>query len=120
MQNIIAIVIAVLGSGAVFGFLQYLIARYDNKEDIVSRVVALEESSGKNKEAIELLKDGSKVSLGNSIFKTCTDYLDRGDYITHSELQNLESMYEVYSALNGNSYAADIMQQVRELRIRSK
>lgn len=117
-ELILPVLVTVLGSGAVFGFLQFIISRHDNKDDILKRVESLEEYQKVHYNAILGLQEASKTLLGNSIYKTCTDYLRRGDYIEASELKNLETMYKVYADLNGNSYAADIMEQVRKLKIK--
>lgn len=120
MELISTIAVALIGSGAMFGFLQFMVSRHDDKDKIVERVAELEKYQTMNYDSIVLLKNASKTQLGNSIFKTCADYLDRGDYVTPTELQNLESMFETYEALDGNSYAKDLMEQVRKLNIRSK
>lgn len=120
MELISTIVVALLGSSAMFGFLQFMLTRHDDKDKIPQRVADLEKYQAMNYDSIVLLKNASKTQLGNSIFKTCAAYLDRGDYVTPTELQNLESMFETYEALDGNSYAKDLMEQVRQLHIRNR
>lgn len=120
MELITAIIVAAVGGGAVFGFLQFLIGRHDDKDNLTKRVEKLEEREAEHFELLNLLKDSQKIQLGNSIFKTCTDYLERGDYISANELQNVEAMYEQYAALGGNSFAKDLVEQTRDLKINSR
>lgn len=118
MDLLTNILCVLLGGGAVFAFLQFLINRHDEKDGVVERVAELEKRGAEHYELLKILAESTKIQLGNSIFKTCTDYLNRGDYITANELKNVEAMYEQYTALGGNSFAKDLVEQTRELKIK--
>ena len=66
-------------------------------------------------------KDASKeMILGlahDRIMYLCMFYLDRGDWITHDELENLEEyLFKPYLKMGGNGTAKVLMERVVKLR----
>ena len=67
-------------------------------------------------------KDASKEMLlglaHDRIMCLCMFYLDRGDWITHDELENLEEyLFKPYLKMGGNGTAKVLMERVVKLRI---
>lgn len=66
-------------------------------------------------------KDASKEMLlglaHDRIMYLCMFYLDRGDWITHDELENLEVyLFKPYLKMGGNGTAKVLMERVVKLR----
>lgn len=88
METIVPIVCAVLGSGALFGFIQFLIARHDNKKGAIASL---------SRRVEELQVD----SLRTQLLLLIADY--SGD---RSEILRLAEKY--FKDYHGNFYLSSI------------
>lgn len=100
------VLLAIIGSNALFTFLTFLITRYDNKK------------KDKNDE----LKRQSDMLLGlghDRIMHLCSKYIER-KYITQSEYEDLLTyLYKPYVALGGNGTAEKLMREIESLELRN-
>ncbi len=82
-STVLAIVTSILGSSAIFAFVQFIIARHDNKNDRFAQIVS--EIAGLRKDIIELHGDVDKIEAVNARIRI----LDASDQIRrkvkHSE-----------------------------------
>lgn len=103
---ILSVVCALLGSGCM-GFLQFMIARHDEKEN---------EEEDKLDGIREML-----IGLGHDrIIWLGSQYIKKG-YITKEEYTNLNDyLYIPYANLGGNGTAKKVMDEVRELPLKEK
>lgn len=92
------IVLAILGSSAL--------------ASLISGVISLIANRKKQETGVEA---GVRILLYDRIKYLGIKYIERG-YITHDEYEDLGRMHDVYhSALNGNGFLDNIMEQVNEL-----
>lgn len=66
-----------------------------------------------------IIKQGVVALLHNSLFRSCEDYLTRGE-ITTDELDNLEALYESYHSLGGNGTGTALYERCKNLKIKTK
>lgn len=127
-SNILAIVLACIGSGGLMSLVQYLIKRHDDKKDkstgTESRVNNLEKELTLVKAELDSntiitnsIKEGVKAILHDRLFHNCNKYLERGS-IPMSDLEMIEETYSAYHAIGGNGTGTIIVKQVRELPIK--
>jgi len=65
------------------------------------------------------LKDGTQALLRNEIIRSYDTYTERG-YISIHGLENVIAMYESYHSLGGNGTVTKMMDELRELPIKTK
>lgn len=88
----------------------------DIKNDNVIIKGQIEDSKSMNENQLQALK----TSTRHAIIRACEEYLDMGE-IESYELKSLEDLYSSYkNNLNGNSYARDLIHEVRELLVVNK
>lgn len=59
----------------------------------------------------------NKIQTRHALVRACTEAISQ-KFITESQLQSLEDMYELYTnILNGNSYVLTLMKKVRQLDV---
>lgn len=104
-----AIVIAIIGSGAL--------------STLISCIFALvrEKRAAKQKESEEfkVLREGLQQLMYDRIKYLCKTHISRG-YIASNDLEDLERMHKTYhdkDKLNGNGFLDDLMEAVHELDI---
>lgn len=66
---------------------------------------------------LNIVKQGLVALLHNSLFKNCTEYINRGE-ISTSELDNLEEIYNSYHALGGNGTGTALYERCKNLKIK--
>lgn len=82
------IVVAVIGSNAIFAFIQFLITRHDNKKTALSKH--------------EQVQNDMIIGLGHDKLLYLTDkFVQRGG-VTLKERRNLDYIYKPYRAAGGN------------------
>ena len=82
------IVVAVIGSNAIFAFIQFLITRHDNKKTALSKH--------------EQAQNDMIIGLGHDKLLYLTDkFVQRGG-VTLKERRNLDYIYKPYRAAGGN------------------
>lgn len=106
-MNSTEVILAIIGSNALFTFITFLINRYDNKK------------KDKNDE----LKRQSDMLLGlghDRIIYLGSKYIER-KYITRNEYEDLVTyLYKPYKALGGNGTAEKLMSEIEALEFREK
>lgn len=124
MSTITQIIITVLGSGALFSFLTFLIQRKDKKNDrikdledkvqkgfeereekskaLCGAIDQLTENVKSNQETINVVADGVVGIIHNTIICSTQPIINRGA-VTYEELSTLDSLYIPYRKLGGNS-----------------
>ena len=100
MENITAIIIAVLTSSTVSaalvsGFVNFLERRRNRKDNTAA---------------------GLRILLYDRIKHLAKSYIERGN-ITAEELEDLMQMHKVYHDLGGNGYLDKLMDQVHRLQV---
>lgn len=97
-EIILAIVLAILGSGAFWTFLQYMFQKRLDKKDNQQKLL---------------------VGLGHDrIIELGQQYIERG-WLTEAEYENLNDyLYLPYKTCGGNGTAEKIMNEVKKLPIR--
>lgn len=88
------IIIAVIGSQAVFSFVQFLIMRHDQKKSTLEKAV------------LAILRD--------RLLHLCNKYIAEGE-IGLREEEAFTKLYEAYTSLGGNSFVKDLYATVIEL-----
>lgn len=88
------LIIVIIGSQALFSFLQFLITRRDRKK------------SGAEQAILALLRD--------RLLHLCNKYLERG-YIDLYEEESFCRLYEAYTKLGGNSFIQELHDKVIKL-----
>ena len=78
------------------------------------RLDRLEEDMASIKESISLLRKSDICSFRNQLVKDYEHYKERGYISTHS-LASLEDQYEIYKEEGGNSFAEQVMNDIRAL-----
>ena len=100
------IILAVIGSNAVFSFIQFLISRHDRKKNHISE-------NDKNQSDMIL-------GLGHDKLLFLTDkFVSRG-VITMKEKRNLDYLYKPYEKMGGNGDCKIGYDACQELRIVSE
>jgi hypothetical protein len=98
MDPVVQIFVTIAGAFlASTGFWAYMMKRMDKKD----------------------LKTEMLIGLGHDrIISLCSFYLDRGDWITRDEYENLEYLYKPYEKMGGNGTTKRFMDEVKcRLRI---
>ncbi len=104
-MNTTSIVLAILGSNALFTFITFLITRHDNKR--ASKDTEMRRQS-------DML-----MGLGHDRIMTLgMNYIDRG-YVTKEEYDDfVKYLYTPYIALGGNGTAEKLMREIERLELR--
>ena len=93
----------------------------DIQKSIESIQDAIKETNDRINDVVSDQKDqmtALKINTRHQIIRSCEQYLDRG-YVESYELKALDDLYESYiNNLNGNSYAKDMMKNVRSLEVK--
>ena len=90
------LLIAIVGSQALFSFVQFLIIRHDQK------------STPQSEALLAILRD--------RLLHLCTKYLAEGN-ITFKEAESFERLYQAYERLGGNSFISELHEKVRALPV---
>lgn len=105
-RDVITIIIAVLGSGGLWSFIQYRLQQRDLKK--------MQENSADTVERRALL-----AILHDRIYSSAPDIIERG-YVTVDELDNLKYLYRPYKALGGNGTGEKLVSDVKNLPIKKE
>jgi len=89
------VLIAIIGSSALFSFIQFIITRIDNKRN-------------------NPLNDAVKALLRDRLIHICSGYLRNGE-IRVNDLDTVISLYTSYKELGGNGFVTELVDQVTEL-----
>lgn len=93
----------------------------DIQKSIESIQEVIKETNDRINDVVSDQKDqmsALRINTRHQIIRSCEQYLDRG-YIESYELKALDDLYESYiNNLNGNSYAKDMMKNVRSLEVK--
>ena len=97
--DISTLVIAVIGSNAIFSFLQFLIARHDKNTEPETRLL---------------------LGIGHDrICYLCLKAIQRG-YTTPDEIDNISQIYQPYTDLGGNGSGKEMYQRFLRLPIKEE
>lgn len=113
MNTISAIVIAVLSSGGLFTFVQYLFTRHDEREEYVTKD-ELKDTISPINATLELLTEAALASMQDRLEFVMSGYLARGE-ISVNQFKALTHMVEAYKGLGGNSFVAEMYDKCKEL-----
>lgn len=101
MDNVVTIVVAIIGSGVLNTLLNYVISSQEKKKNDNAEV----------KRALRLL-------MKDRLRFLCSHYIEQ-KWIYEDELEDLLSMHKCYhDDLKGNGYLDELMKRVKELEIR--
>ena len=102
-ETIIAIVIAVIGSNALWGFIQFLIQRKDNKNDCSKKIIEMIEKLSEKIDRLDgELSERSAISCRVRILKFMDEILEGWSHSYDSYTQVLQDItnYTNYCAAN--------------------
>lgn len=102
-ETIIAIVIAVIGSNALWGFIQFLIQRKDNKNDCSKKIIEMIEKLNEKIDKLDgELSERSAISCRVRILKFMDEILEGWSHSYDSYTQVLQDItnYTNYCAAN--------------------
>lgn len=105
-MNTTEIIMTIVGSSALFSFVQYLITRHDNKKN----------NAYVTTQALAPIKHSLMALLQFRLEAIMTQRLKEGS-ITANTLKNVNNLYEAYTSLGGNDYIHTLYEQVKELPI---
>ena len=92
-DSIIAIFIAVIGSNALWGFIQFLVQRKDNKEDCSKKIVEMiEKLDGKIDKLDNELSERSAISCRVRIIKFMDEILEGWNHSHDSYVQVMQDI----------------------------
>lgn len=91
------LILAVVGSNALFAFVRFLITRHDCKKDPETRLLL-------------------GIAHDRIVF-LCTTAIDRG-YTTTGEMDNIEQIYGPYSEMGGNGTGKEMFERYSNLPIK--
>ena len=122
MKEIIAhIVVAIVGSSALFSFIQFCIARKDGKKDamkdLMKAISQLQTGVDENKENMGRQNEALKALAQDRIIFLARAFLKQG-YIYDDDLSNLKRMADAYHALKGNGDVNVLMDLVEKLPVK--
>ena len=120
-ETILTILGVVLGSGAFFTFLQFLITRRDDKKDAIKDVInalaQLQTSVDKNNEDMGKQNEALKALAQDRIIFLARSYIKQ-NWIYDEDLSNMRKMANSYRALGGNDLVKIEMDIVDTLEVR--
>lgn len=102
------ILVAIVGSSALFTFLQYLITRRDNKKENIYAKVS----------DIVPIKSACMAILQDRLEHQMTSHLRNGE-ITVTQLKALTTLLNAYELCDGDDFIHDLYEQVKELPTRA-
>ena len=105
-RDVITILIAIIGSGGLWSFIQYRLQQRDLRK--------MHDSTADTIERKALL-----AILHDRIYASATEILEH-EYVTVEELDNLKYLYRPYQALGGNGTGEKLMSDVKNLPIRKE
>ena len=125
-ENVLTILGIVVGSNALFGFIQFLISRRDSKkkelEEIkkslreLGNIISQLQKSVTEIQGNMALQDEALMSLAQDrIIWLCKQYLKQG-HIPTDDYVSLRRMADAYRALGGNALVKDYMDQIDKMR----
>lgn len=88
------IVVAIIGSQALFSFVQFLIVRHDSKRSAADAAI------------LAILRD--------RLLHLCNKYLEAGEIDIYEE-ESFSKLYEAYTDLGGNSFIKELRDKVINL-----
>ena len=92
-ELIIAVVVAVVGSNALWGFIQFLVQRKDNKEDCAKKIVEMiEKLDGKIDKLDNELSERSAISCRVRIIKFMDEILEGWNHSHDSYVQVMQDI----------------------------
>lgn len=100
------IIMTIVGSSALFSFVQYLITRHDNKRNAIYV---------KNTD-LTPIKEALLAMLQFRLEAVMTSRLKEG-YIHSNTLKNVNNLMSAYEGLGGDDYIHTLYEQVKELPI---
>ena len=89
-------------------------ARHNTDE----KICKIEKTMGSIVERISLLEAADLSILHDRLFYCCKQYIKRG-YITVSDLETTEDLYNAYSRLGGNGTGTKLYLDVKQLPVKS-
>lgn len=120
-ETILTILGVVLGSGAFFTFLQFLITRRDDKkdamQDVINALAQLQTSVDKNNEDMSKQSEALKALAQDRIIFLAREYIKQ-NWIYDEDLSNMHKMANSYKALGGNDLVKIEMDIVDTLEVR--
>lgn len=101
MDNLVTIIVAIIGTGAFNTTLTYIIKAIDRKRDKESGV-----------------QKASRLLMKNQLRSLCMHYIEQ-KWIYEDELEDIIAMHNIYhDDLNGNGFLNEMMERVKDLEIR--
>lgn len=98
-MNLTTLAAAIIGSNAIFSFLQFLISRHDRKKDPEAQIL---------------------LGIGHDrIVHLCLKAIQRG-YTTPDEIDNISQIYQPYTDLGGNGSGKEMYQRFLRLPIKEE
>lgn len=101
------IIATIIGSSALFSFIQYLITRHDNKKN--DKFVTCSDLSP--------IKQALLAMLQFRLESLMTSRLKEG-YILSNTLKNVNNLMSAYEGLGGDDYIHTLYEQIKELPIK--
>lgn len=125
-EMILTILGIVVGSNALFGFIQFLISRRDSKRKKIDAIrtslvelgdiiAQLQQSVTDIQGHLSLQDEALMSNAQDRIIWLCKQYLNQGR-INTDDYVSLKRMADAYRALGGNSLVKDYMDQVDRMR----
>ena len=101
MDNVVTIIVAIIGSGVLNTILNYAISAREKKKD---------DTSG--------IQNSLRLLMKDRLLFLCGHYINQG-WIYEDELEDLMAMHKCYhDDLKGNGYLDELMKRVKSLEIR--
>lgn len=101
MENLVTIIVAIIGTGIFNTLINYAISSHEKKK---------EKESGVQK--------ASRLLMKTQLRSLCMHYIQQG-WIYQDELEDIIAMHGVYhDDLKGNGFLDEMMERVRDLEIR--
>lgn len=113
MGTIGTIVVAVLGSGGLFTFVQYLFTRHDAKQGYATKE-ELDAAVNDTNRKLDLLKEAALATMQDRLEYVMSRYLRDGE-ISTNQFKALTHMVEAYKGLGGNSFITEMYEMCKEL-----
>lgn len=101
------IIATIIGSSALFSFIQFLITRHDGKKN----------ESYVLKSDIKPIKDGLMALTQDRLEHLLTKYIEAGE-VTTNQAKVIDNLIGGYTALGGNDFVEHLYNQFKELPIR--
>lgn len=101
MDNLVTIIVAIIGTGVLNTVVSYSLTAYQKKKDKESGV-----------------QKASRLLMKQQLRSLCSHYIQQ-NWIYEDELEDLIDMHKIYhDDLNGNGFLNEMMERVKDLEIR--